>query len=137
MESDPRDWHLELSQSQAYAKVRLSEVLSGGNFEESAIQEISLYHLKSSNLSFGYTLQVALQEPLSDEQLIASVFASQGCEVLVTCNSKGGGMIAILSNGAEKIGIQVKDSENAFMVEQILTVTGALVQVSGNTKGFL
>ena len=71
---------------------------------------------------------------LSDEEIIASVFASQGYEVLVTSNSKGGGMIAILSKGVDKIGIQVKDSENAFMVEQILTLTGALMQ-GGKTNG--
>ena len=65
---------------------------------------------------------------------MASVFTSQGYEVLVTCNSKDGGMIAILTKGAEKIGIHVKDSENAFIVEQILTVTGALVH-GGNTMG--
>ena len=71
---------------------------------------------------------------LSNEQLIASVFASQGWEVLVTCNTTGGSIIAILSKAAEKIGILVKDSGSAFLAEQILTMTGALMQ-GGETKG--
>ena len=71
---------------------------------------------------------------ISNEEIVASVFASKGYEVLVTCNSTGGGIIAFLSKGAEKIGIQVKDGESAFMVEQILTMTGALMQ-GGETKG--
>jgi hypothetical protein len=71
---------------------------------------------------------------LSNEEIIASVFALHEYTVIDTCNSKDGAVIAILSKGAEKIGIQVKDSENAFMVEQILTMTGALMK-GGKTKG--
>ena len=71
---------------------------------------------------------------LTDAEIMASVFASQGYEILITCDSKDGGMIAILTNGADMIGLQVKNSENAFMVEHILTVTGALVR-GGNTTG--
>lgn len=71
---------------------------------------------------------------LSNEEIIASVFASHEYKDIVTSNAKGGGVIAILSKAEEMIGIQMKDSENAFMVEQILTITGALMQ-GGDTKG--
>jgi restriction system protein len=71
---------------------------------------------------------------INHEEIVASVFTSHGYEMLVTSISMDGGMVAILTKGAERIGIQIKDRENAIIVEQILVVTGALVR-GGNTRG--
>lgn len=71
---------------------------------------------------------------LSDEEIVASVFDSQGYKVLVTGNVKDQGKIVILTKDAEKIGLLVNDSESAFLVEQILSITGVII-LGGETKG--
>jgi|GEM_PF-7075234 len=123
--SPPNSRHMPKFAYQEFCQVGALMNLHPGDLTLSLEQIQSIFW---TNFTGGFT------RVLSNEQLIASVFASQGWEVLVTCNITGGGMISILSKGVEKIGILVKDSESSFMAEQVLTITGALMH-GGQTKG--
>lgn len=87
-----------------------------------------LYSMLWASRTGGFAMSLP-----GDEQIVASIFASHGYDLLVT-STFDGGRIAILTKGASRIGIKVTDSLGAIIVDQILALTGALVQ-AGNTIG--
>lgn len=68
------------------------------------------------------------------EETVASVFKDQGFDVVVTSYANDGGIDAILTKEDERVGVQVKRYRAAIEVEQIRSLTGALV-LHGMTKG--
>ncbi len=68
------------------------------------------------------------------EETVASVFKDLGYQVVVTGYSSDGGIDVILHDDSGTIGVQVKRYKNSIEVEQIRSLTGALV-LAGFTKG--
>ena len=86
-----------------------------------------LYSMLWASRTGGFAMS-----PPNDEQIVASIFASHGYDLLVTSTFQGG-MIVILTKDTKRIGIQVTDDQE-IIVQQILSLTGAWLQ-AGNTKG--
>lgn len=74
-------------------------------------------------------------DPELFEQVVGSVFGDLGYASVVTAYSGDGGIDVVLSKpDGSQIGVQVKRYKNAINVEQIRSLTGALV-LGGYTKG--
>lgn len=65
-------------------------------------------------------------DPTLFERTVASVFAGQGYDVLVTGGGGDGGIDVILTRGAETIGVQVKAYRGSIKVGQIRELVGSL-----------
>lgn len=72
--------------------------------------------------------------PRKFEEVVGSVFQDHGFDVQVTAYSGDDGLDVILTKDAETIGVQVKRYKDRIGVEQIRSLTGALV-LNGLTKG--
>lgn len=69
-----------------------------------------------------------LVNPRLFEELVGSVFASMGFDVVVTGYANDGGIDMVLTGGdGMHIGVQVKRTRNAIKVEQIRAFVGALL----------
>lgn len=68
------------------------------------------------------------------EDVVGSVFRSQGFYTEVTAYQKDGGIDVVLSSNDKTIGVQVKRYRNKIDVEQIRAFAGALL-LGGHTSG--
>lgn len=68
------------------------------------------------------------------ENVVCSVFKDLGYQAITTAYSGDGGIDVILEKGKEQIGVQVKRTKNKIQVEQIRSLTGALI-LGDMTKG--
>jgi hypothetical protein len=69
-----------------------------------------------------------------NEEIVASIVAVQGYELLVIAHSNNGDMVMILTKGGKRTGLYMRSCGSSFAVECILEVSGALVR-AGSTKG--
>jgi len=68
------------------------------------------------------------------EEIMARVNLNQVYKILVTSISIDGSILVILARGNKKNGIRIKCSRESITLEQLETVTGALVR-AGSTRG--
>jgi hypothetical protein len=121
------------SQSRHMSKFAYQKFCQVGCLQNLDPVDLTLPLGQLNSMLWSYRTGGFAMSPPSDEQIVASIFASHGYDLLVT-STFDGGRIAILTKGASRIGFQVTDSHGAILVEQILALTGALVR-AGNTIG--
>lgn len=69
------------------------------------------------------------------EEIVASVYSDIGFDAQAVGRSGDGGIDVVLQNSAgERVGVQVKRTQNTITVEQIRALVGALV-IGGFTRG--
>lgn len=94
---------------------------------DAAVDEVSNYLLADYE-------RRKIVDPQVFEHVVASVFRSDGFDVVVTGKSGDGGIDIILQKADQQVGVQVKRYRNSIKVDKIRELAGSLM-IAGMTKG--